>query len=148
MGELKTLATCKPSEFLKQTYKIKKFAEKWITDTDILNIRKKLPVLEMVPKDASEELRKEIFDKNKQLVREQALKNYSEMFDSIAGEHPDETMELLALCCFVDADHIDDYKPTDYLAAFNSLISCKEVIDFFTSFLSLAQMDITKASKA
>lgn len=148
MGELKTLATCKPSEFLKQTNRIKKSAEKWLTDTDIMNIRKRMPVMEMVPKDGTPEERQAVFDRNKKLTEEQAKKNISAMLDAILEEHPDETLELLGLCCFVEPEHIDDYTVSDYLEAFNSLINDKAVIGFFTSLASLGQMSISKASKA
>ena len=39
MAKLKTLANCKPSEFLKQTNKIRKAAAEWLTATDILEIK-------------------------------------------------------------------------------------------------------------
>lgn len=140
MSELKTLATCKPSEFLRQTAKIKKSVEKWLTDTDILNIRKRLPILEMVPQDASDEDRRAVFDRNKKASEEQAKKNVSAIFDAILEEHPEETMELLALCCFVEPEDVDNYTIGEYLSAFNSLISDRTVIDFFTSLASLVQM--------
>lgn len=148
MSELKTLATCKPSEFLKQTNRIKKSAEKWLTDTDILNIRKRLPALEAVPFDASVEERSAIQERNKKLHLEQAKKNISAMLDAILEDHPDETLELLALCCFVEPENIDDYTMSDYLTAFNTLINDKAVIGFFTSLASLGQMVTSPASKA
>jgi hypothetical protein len=40
---MKNLANCKPSEFLKQTNRIRKSVSKWLTDTDIANIRKRMP---------------------------------------------------------------------------------------------------------
>ena len=83
MSELKTLVTCKPTEFLKQTNRIKKAAEKWLKDTDILNIRKRMPALEMVPKDGTDEERKAVFNRNKKVAEEQAKKNISEMLNAI-----------------------------------------------------------------
>ena len=148
MSELKTLATCKPTEFLRQTNRIKKSVEKWLTDTDILNIRKRVAVLEMIPQGASDEERKAIFERNKKLTEEQAKKNISAMLDAILDEHPEETLEVLALCCFVEPDHIDDYTVSDYLDAFNSLINDKAVVNFFTSLASLGQMNTSNASKA
>lgn len=148
MIELKTLATCKPSEFLRQTNRIKKSAERWLTDTDILNIRKRLPVLEIVPRDASDEERKAVFDRNKKAAEEQAKKNISAMLDAILEEHPDETLELLGLCCFVEPENIDDYTISDYLNAFNSLITDSAVISFFTSLASLVRINTSDASKA
>jgi hypothetical protein len=148
MSELKTLVSCKPSEFLRQTNKIKKSVEKWLTDTDILNIRKRMPALEAVPVSATEEERKAIAERNRKLTSEQVKKNLSAMLDAILEEHPEETMEILGLCCFVEPDHVDDYKVADYLTAFNSLISDKVVLDFFTSLASLGQMNISDVSKA
>jgi hypothetical protein len=147
MGELKTLVTCKPTEFLKQTNRIKKSVEKWLTDTDILNIRKRMPALEPMPIGATDEERKAVFARNKRLAEDQAKKNVSAMLDAILEEHPEETLELLGLCCFVEPDHIDDYKVSDYLNAFNSIISDRAVIDFFISLASLAQTDTSKVSK-
>lgn len=148
MSELKTLATCKPSEFLKQTNRIKKAVEKWLTDTDILNIRKRMVPLEIMPKDASEEDRREIFERNKKATEEQAKKNLSAMLDAILEEHPEETLEVLALCCFVEPEDADNYTVGHYLTAFNSLINDRAVIDFFISLASLAQRDTSSASKA
>lgn len=148
MSELKTLVSCKPSEFLRQTNKIKKSVEKWLTDTDILNIRKRMPALEAVPISATEEERKAIAERNKKLTSEQVKKNLSAMLDAILEEHPEETMEILGLCCFVEPDHVDDYKVADYLTALNSLISDKVVLDFFTSLATLGQMNISDVSKA
>lgn len=148
MSELKTLATCKPSEFLRQTNRLKKSAEKWLTDTDIINIRKRMPVLEMVPQDGTDEERNAVFNRNKAKAQEQAKANISAMLDAILDDHPDETLELLALCCFVEPENVDDYTVGEYLTAFNSLINDKAVLDFFTSLASLAQMNTSKASKA
>lgn len=148
MSELKTLATCKPSEFLRQTNRIKKSAEKWLTDTDIINIRKRMPVLEMVPQDGTDEERNAAFNRNRVKAQEQAKANISAMLDAILDDHPDETLELLALCCFVEPENVDDYTVGEYLTAFNSLINDKAVLDFFTSLASLAQMNTSKASKA
>lgn len=148
MSELKTLVTCKPSEFLRQTNRIKKSAEKWLTDTDILNIRKRLATLEMIPQNATDEERKAIFERNKKLTEDQAKKNLSAMLDAILEDHPDETLELLGLCCFVEPEHVDDYRVTDYLAAFNSIIQDKAVLDFFISLASLGQMNTSDALRA
>lgn len=148
MSELKTLANCKPSEFLRQTNRIKKSVEKWLTDTDILNIRKRMPVYEIIPQDASDDDRLAIYNRNKKLADEQAKKNVSAILDAILEDHPDETLELLGLCCFVEPENIDDYKVTDYLTAFNSLINDEAIIDFFISLASLARMNTSNASKA
>lgn len=148
MSELKTLVNCKPSEFLKQTNRLKKSVEKWLTETDIVNIRKKVPALDPIPIDATVEKKAEIFAINKKRMEEQARKNVSEMLDAILEAHPDETLEVLALCCFIEPKDIDNYTMRDLLVPINSLLNDEAVIDFFTSLASLGQMITSDASKA
>lgn len=128
----KTLANCKPTEFLKQTNKIRKSVEKWITATDILNLRKQAPV---VKNDATPEERQSA-------VAAQIKSNASEMLDNILEKHPDETLELLALLCFVDPKEVDEYPISEYLSAFASLIADEAVISFFISLVKLGQTNI------
>ena len=129
---MKNLANCKPSEFLTQTNRIRKSVSKWLTDTDIMNIRKRMPQL---PAGATE---KEI----EEATLEQAKENLSAMLDAVLDEHPEETLELLALLCFVEPSHVDDYEVTDYLVSFNDLINNKAVLNFFLSLMRLANTDI------
>ena len=148
MSEFKTLVNCKPSEFLAQTLKIKKSVERWLTDTDILNIRREVPALEPYPIDATVEQKEEIFSANKKLLEAQARKNVSKMLDAILEAHPEETLEVMALCCFIDPAQVDNYTMRDFLVPINSLLNDEAVIDFFTSLASLGQMNTSDASKA
>lgn len=125
---MKNLANCKPSEFLRQTNLIRKSVSKWLTDTDIMNIRKRMPEL---PEEATEEEKKEA-------NLEQAKKNLNAIFDAVLDEHPDETLEVLALLCFVEPSHVDDYEVTEYFESFNELINNKAVLSFFLSLMRLA----------
>ena len=147
MSELKTLATCNPYEFLEQTNRIKVAVEKWLTATDILNIRKRTASLEIVPKDGSQEERLAVFERNKQATANQAWKNLSAMWDAIAVDHPKETVEIMALCCFIEPDDVVNYQTRDLMIAFNSLINDQAVISFFISLASLGQMNTLRASK-
>ena len=136
---MKNLANCKPSEFLRQTNRIKNAVEKWLTDTDILNIRKNVakadkPVAEMTDEE------KQDFKKRS---REQARANASKMLDAILDKHPDETLELLALLCFVEPENVDDYPMEEYLNSLSELISNQAVIGFF---LSLGQLGLMNTS--
>lgn len=133
----KNLANCKPSEFLKQTYRIKKSVEKWLTDTDILNIRKNLPQLEKPSDGMNDAERIALFEKNKKKTQEQVRKNAMAILDSIMDTHADETLELLALCCFVEPSEVDNYDIGFYLDNFTELIANKSVISFFTSLAQL-----------
>lgn len=126
---MKTLANCKPSEFLIQTSKIRKAVFKWLTLTDVLNIRKRKPNID--PSASDEEQRK--------LTSDQIKKNLSDMLDSILDEHPMETLELMALLCFIDPKEADNHPMGDYLKAISEMISDEAVMDFFISLVKLDQ---------
>lgn len=145
MSELKTLASCKPSEFLRQTNRIRKVAEKWLKVTKIMEIRGNRPELEEVDESMDIEDRIAVIDRNKKRVTDQAMKNISKMLDSIMEEHPEETLELLALCCFVEPENVDDHLMSEYLDAFTSLINDKSVMGFFSSLIALVQTNTSKA---
>ena len=130
---MKNLANCKPSEFLRQTNRIKKSAEKWLTDTDILNIRKNMPQLEDIDIDSAEYKKKR---------EKQAMANASKMLDAILDEHPDETLELLALLCFVEPENVDDHTIDEYLEAITEMITNRAVVNFFTSLAQLGLKNI------
>jgi hypothetical protein len=146
-NEVKTLANCKPSEFLRQTNRIRKAVEKWLTDTDIANIRKRQPLVALVPENATAEERIRIVAENEKNRNEQVKKNLSAIFDAILEEHPDETLEVLALCCFIDPANVDDYPITYYLNAAADLMNDEAVISFFTSLLRWAQTSTSTVSK-
>ena len=57
---MKTIANCKPSEFLKQTNRLRKVVERWMKDTDIINIRKRIPTFTVVPQDATQVKKKKL----------------------------------------------------------------------------------------
>lgn len=132
---MKNLANCKPSEFLAQTNKIRKAVSKWLTVTDIMNIRKNMPEL---PEEISEEDRKKA-------MAEQAKENLSAMLDAILDEHPEETLELIALLCFVEPEDVDKHPVGEYITAINELLNDQTTISFFTSLTSLARMSTRTA---
>jgi hypothetical protein len=127
--KIKTLANCKPSEFMKQTNKIKRQVEQWLTDTDIMNIRKKLPT---IPEGATEYERKT-------LLKEQSMKNLSEILDSALEEHTDETLAILALCCFVPVEKADTKSIDFYMTAISDMMESEAVARFFTLLVRLGQ---------
>lgn len=130
MAKLKNLATCTPSEFLRQTNLIRKEVSKWLTATDILNIRKRVPA---IPEGATEEERKKA-------LQEQTRKNFDAILDSVLEEHPDETLRVLALASFVDPKDVDKHSVIEYIASFNELLQNEEVISFFTSLADWGQI--------
>lgn len=128
---MKTLANCTPREFLVQTNKIRKSVSRWLKLTDIVNIRKRVPAL---PLDMSKE------DRDK-AMREQAVENLNAMLDAMLDEHPDETIEVLGLLCFIEPEDLDNYKMSDLLGGFAEVIGCPEVINFFISLVRLGNLN-------
>ena len=124
---MKNLANCKPSEFLRQTNRVRHYVQKWMDITEIPKIRKRLP---QIPEGASDE-------EKKKLTREQSTKNLGAMLDSALEEHPEETMGVLALACFIPVEEADDHPVDEYLEALSELIESEGAIRFFTSLVNL-----------
>lgn len=139
---MKNLSNCKPTEFVRQTSLIKKSIERWLKATNFIEIRKRLPELTVVPQDATDAERRQIVEHNKRITNEQMIKNLSDILDIALDEYPNETLEVIALCCFIDPEHIDDYKTADLLTAISELMNDEAVIGFFTSSARLGLMSI------
>lgn len=141
---LKNLSSyrCKPTEFLSQTMKIKRVAEKWLKDTDIMNIiSQKAKLIEITEKMTDDE-KHEVDEKNKELSIEIFKKKASEIFDAIFEKDPSGTLELLALSCFVDPENVDDHTMDEYFVALTEMLNDDSVINFFISFIRLANRPI------
>ena len=126
---MKNLANCTPREFVRQTGKIRHAVEKWLKVPDIMNTRKKLPE---VAKDLPEDEREQAYAERGNQVVTMAL-------DTIMDEHPDETVDLLALCCFVEPEESDNYPMSDYLGAIAEMVNNEDVVRFFMSLVQLAR---------
>ena len=134
---MKNLATCAPSEFLKQTNRIRKSAENWLKVTDIMNIRKRMPKgMPEVTADLSEDETEAVKAKRDEMMAAQVQRNMSAILDSLLDEHPEETLELLALCCFVEPEDVDSHTVSEYLNCIYELIQDKAVQDFFRLLMS------------
>ena len=146
MQERKNLVTCKPTEFLRQTNRIRKSAEKWLEAINIMEIRKRKPAgLREITKDTDPAEAVVIRQQNAKLIAEQSRKNLYDIIVSAMEEHPDETLELLALACFVEPENIDDHKVSFYLANLSDILADEDVLSFFTSLAQLGQTGILKA---
>lgn len=137
---MKNLANCTPSEFLKQTNKIRHSVEKWLKVTDIMNIRKRMPKgMPELTADLSEDEAEAVKAKRDEMMAEQVRKNLGAILDALLEEHPDETLELLALCSFVEPENVDDYPISSYLRTVTELLEDENVISFFTLLTRLVQ---------
>lgn len=129
---MKNLSTCKPSEFLAQTIKIKNLVKDWLDATKILDIRKNMP---KVDKNLSAE------ERTKAVVN-QALGNWSDMLDKMFIDNAEKTLALIALVNFVEPENVDDYEMGDYLESIGQLLNDERVLSFFISLVRLNQKNI------
>lgn len=135
---MKTLANCSPREFLVQSNKIRKSVAKWLSLTKLLDIRKNLPT---IPEDATE-------DERRDAIAKQVQANATAMLDAILDDHPEETAELLGLLCFVEPDDLDNHSMTEFFGAISEILNSREIIDFFTSLVSLGSGNSSGFAKA
>lgn len=145
---MKNLATCKPSEFLKQTLRIKRLVEKWLTSEDIAEIRKRLPKKEAILNTMTKEEQGEVFLRNQKAQKEQVIKNFMDILDVMLDKKFDETLAVIALSCFVEPENVDDYIIDDYLGSLSDMLESRNVIRFFASVAHLGQTNISIVSKA
>lgn len=129
---MKNLANCKPSEFFVQTNKIRKSVAKWLTVTEIHEIRKRLPKYD--DKMEAEERAK--------VRREQMKKNMEAILDAVLEKHPEETIEIMALACFIDPKDADNHPMSEYLKSISEVMADESVLSFFTSLVSLGSSGI------
>jgi len=139
---MKNLANCKPSEFLAQTFKIKKSLQEWLDVTKLMEIRKNKPQGLINLDGLTGEERENAIKENKKKAQEQLKKNLADILDKMLNENAEKTLEVLALCCFVDPADVDNYPMSDYLDSLGELISDKGVLNFFSSLVQLGQTNI------
>ena len=136
---MKNLATCKPSEFVAQTAKIKNAVEDWTKLIKLSEIRAMKPTYKVLPIDATAEQRAQIIKENAEMEKAQMSKNLSKLLDGMLVEHPQETLNILALCCFVDPADVDNYPMDEYLQCVMDMLTNKSVLSFFSLLAQLEQ---------
>lgn len=141
---MKNLANCTPSEFVAQTVRIKKVAQDWIDATKIFEILRVTPAYKTLPAGATAEERAQVIRENAKLQQDQGLQNFSRLFDAAFEMNAQKTLEILALCCFVEPGDVDDHPMSWYLESVTNLIHEKAVLDFFSSLAQLAQKNTSK----
>ena len=127
---MKNLATCNLYEFMAQTNKIRHSVAAWLKLTDMKGIRSKKI---NIPDGATKEERDKI-------VADAAGENINLMLEAALEKHPNETAEMIALCCFIEPAEIPNYQSGEFMGAFADMIGDTEVLRFFGSLMKLAQM--------
>ena len=138
---MKNLATCKPSEFVAQTAKIKNAVADWIDKIDLMAIRATQPVYKTLPADATAEQRAAVINENAEIERKQTMANINKILDNMLAVHPKETLDVLALCCFVEPSDVDNHTMDEYLDCIMEMMQNKSVLNFF-SLLAQLQMPV------
>ena len=82
-----------------------------------------------------------IVAENKRKSEEQMQKNAMAILEAVLDEHPEETLELLALLCFIEPEDADNHSVEEYLRAFSELISNQDVLNFFLSLARLGNLN-------
>lgn len=134
---MKNLATCKPTEFVAQTARIKNAVANWIDVIDLMRIRAIKPQYETLTPGATSEERAEVIKRNAEAERKQTMQNLNVLFDNMLAKHPKETLEVLALCCFVEPEDVDKHSMDEYLDCIMEMMQNKSIMNFFSL---LAQM--------
>lgn len=137
--DIKTLANCKPTEWARQTVLIRKQAKEWMDATDIINIFRSPVNYKTLPDTATAEERAEIIRENAKIQQDAGMERLAKVFDAAFEKNPEKTLELLALCCFIEPEKVDDYPMEFYFDALASLINNPSVLRFFTSLVALTQ---------
>lgn len=135
---MKNLATCKPSEFVAQTAKIRTAVANWLDVTDFFKIRNERPAYKVLPENATPEDKYNVIHANAEIKRNHVIKNINMILDNMLAKHPQETLEILALCCFVDPAQVDEHTIDEYFECVMDIFQSKAVLRFFSL---LAQLD-------
>jgi len=139
---MKNLANCTPREFFAQSVKIKRSVEEWLDVTNLMDLRKTKPANLIKLDGLSGDEKAKAIEENKRLWKEQTKKNLSTLFDKMLDENAEKTIEVMALCCFVDPADVDNHTMSEFLKSIGELISDEGVLSFFISLVQLGQTDI------
>lgn len=141
----KNLANCTPEEFLDQSYLIMDAAEKFMKVNDILGIRsRKVEGLQEIPTDNEEEAER-VRRENAKKITAQRMKNVKDLLTSMMHTHKKETLELLAISCFIAPEDVNNYTMPYFLRNVGEMISNPDVLAFFTSLAEVEQTGIFSA---
>ena len=120
---MKTLANCDNIEFMQQTYKIADAVKGYLTETKIMDLRKRIP-------DTSNMSEEE----KKTKLRKAATDNIMEMIHTALVEHAEDTLRILGLICFCEDSEMLR-KDRNIMIESVSALSEPSVIDFFISLM-------------
>lgn len=122
---MKTIASLKGADFLRACNKVRYAAQEALAETQVLEIRKRMPILN---DKMTEEERNAAFEK-------QSKKNISDMIDRLLEEKPEETYKFLQAVIIREGD--EELDGIDLLSAALELVSDPKVISFLSRLTGL-----------
>lgn len=122
---MKTIASLKGADFLRACNKVRYAAQEALAETQVLEIRKRMPILN---DKMTEEERNAAFEK-------QSKKNISDMIDRLLEEKPEETYKFLQTVIIREGD--EELDGIDLLSAALELVSDPKVISFLSRLTGL-----------
>lgn len=124
---MKTIATLKGADFLRACNKVRYAAQEMLSETKVLEIRKRMPILDINMTEAD----------RKTALEKQTKKNISDMLDRLLEEKPEETYKLLQ-AMIIPEESDGELDGIDLMCAALELISNPKVIDFLSRLAKLA----------
>lgn len=127
---MKTIANMQGAEFLRQCNKIRHAAADLMQDTQVLEIRKRMPAF----------TGKENPELRRIMLKKQSKQNVSDILDALLDTHAEETYKVLKLMCVTE----EGEEPTglDMAMAGLEIVTSPKVMDFLSSLAKLAQSDM------
>lgn len=123
---MKTLANCNAREFMRQTLKLRKPFAEWLENTGIAEIRRRRP-------EGFDEMD---VDAQTKALSEQGRRNLRDMLFTAFEKDEAGTLNVLALCCFIEPEQIDEYSIAECFGAVIEMLNNEVVRDFFMLFMS------------
>ena len=124
---MKNLTNCKPREFMRQLARIRAATTAWLDVTRLLELRRRMPPRQEYADDEA----------RRRAVMDQWRANIKDMVDALLVEHPEETVELLGLLCFIEPEELDDHPMTELYAGLMAVLKDDNLMDLFTTMLSI-----------
>lgn len=135
---MKTLNNCTPREFMRQLSRIREASRSWLDLTQLQQLRRRMPPARAY-KDDNERIA---------AVMTQWRTNIKDMLNAALMEHPDETIELLGLLCFIEPEDLDNHEMSELFAGFMDVLNNDKLLELFTVLLSVFTPRIMSAATA
>ena len=138
---MKNLVNCSPVEFLRQTNKIRHEAESWVKGIDLKSLQRLPDDLVVVTDSMTTEEKEKTERENREKIRANTYRKISNLLDRALDEHAEETVNMMALMCFIEPDKVNDVGMITLLNEITTMLCDKTVLDFLSSLIRLGQTD-------